>query len=253
MKYLILLLFFICSLRTYSCNDTTWKVVDLRGLTPSTNKGLHQIRFVKIDTISSRQRWTYQVKTNSKYSISHLVFNILPCVSVYSISSNNQIVYNPINQLQPPTYVSGIKADWAIPANKIVTIQIITQNFYLPESRSVYLKSGQVENFTNICQPSCMTYLDLTNVDIKVVLDKVYFKFTKNRDDLVNIYEVNEYSGKLTWILTTSEMMFTLNHTSRYYLITSNNYHHYFGPYQLTSYDPRRTLSVKQLLGQIVD
>ncbi len=253
MKHFILFLTSLISFNSFSCNDTLWKNVDLRGITSSTNKGIHQIRFVKVDTISSKQRWTYQIKTNSKYSISHSVFGLNPCVSVYSISMGSQTILNPVNQLQPPTYVSGIKADWSIPANITVTIQIITNDFYLSDSGSVYLKSGQAENYTSICLPKCVYYLDLKDAEVFHTIDKVYFKFVKNPDDVVFIYEFNEKTGMSKLITSTTESNIILNHTSKYYLVVSGRYSRYFGPFSLVSEDPRRTLSVKQLLGQIVD
>ena len=219
MKYIVLFFTFFLTIKGFSYSDTTWKQVDLRGLTSSTNKGIHLVRFVKIDTIGSRQRWIYEIKTNSKYSISHTVFGIDSCVGIHSISNNTQTVLNPINQPQPPTYSNGIKADWGIAANTTATIIITTQGFFEGELRPIYLKSGQVSNFTNLYLPKCNSYyLSLTDVDAAVSPDNrfITFQFNKNINDGVNVYDATNKH-----LAHTFDFSLQIPHTSKGYVVVS--------------------------------
>jgi len=52
---------------------------------------------------------------------------------------------------------------------------------------------------------------------------------------------------------TTTDLNVVLEHTSKYYLVVSDGYSRYFGPFSIVAEEPRRTLSIKQLLGQVVD
>ena len=95
--------------------------------------------------------------------------------------------------------------------------------------------------------------LDLTDVKGYNRLDSMYFSFTKERDDVVSIYSFNEVSGKSELLSFTLENNITIKHTSRYYQVVSKGYSKYFGPFNLIADEPKKVLSVKQLLGQIVE
>jgi hypothetical protein len=95
--------------------------------------------------------------------------------------------------------------------------------------------------------------LDLTDVKGYNRLDSMYFSFTKERDDVVSIYSFNEVSGKSELLSFTLENNITIKHTSRYYQVVSKGYSKYFGPFSLIADEPKKVLSVKQILGQIVE
>jgi hypothetical protein len=95
--------------------------------------------------------------------------------------------------------------------------------------------------------------LDLKDVRVSQTLDKIHFSFVKNADDVVSIYEFNEKTGKSRLMTTTTDLNVVLEHTSKYYLVVSDGYSRYFGPFSIVAEEPRRTLSIKQLLGQVVD
>ena len=95
-----------------------------------------------------------------------------------------------------------------------------------------------------------LTVLSLTDIKYYIYLDTLHVQFTKNPDDLVNVYTFNERSGLSSPILSTTEMRISIPHTSRYYLLVSGNYSKFIGPFELVADERKRTISTKQLLGQ---
>ena len=95
--------------------------------------------------------------------------------------------------------------------------------------------------------------LNLQEVKYFQHLDSIYFQFVKNKEDMVEVYGFNAVTGKATWITTTNEMTLTLPSIWKYYYINSGNYKKYFGPFSLIADEPKKVLSGKQLLGQIVE
>ena len=95
--------------------------------------------------------------------------------------------------------------------------------------------------------------LNLQEVKYFQHLDSIYFQFVKNKEDMVEVYGFNAVIGKATWITTTNEMTLTLPSIWKYYYINSGSYKKYIGPFSLIADEPKKVLSVKQLLGQIVE
>jgi len=95
--------------------------------------------------------------------------------------------------------------------------------------------------------------LNLQEVKYFQHLDSIHFQFVKNKEDMVEVYGFNAVTGKATWITTTNEMTLTLPSIWKYYYINSGNYKKYIGPFELIVDEPKKVLSVKQLLGQIVE
>ena len=98
-----------------------------------------------------------------------------------------------------------------------------------------------------------ITVLDLTDVKVRKTIDSIHFEFLKKKDDVVQIYTFDEKTGSSSLSITTDDNLVTLKHVSRYYLVSSKRFMRYFGPYPLETDDPRKTISVKQLLGQITE
>lgn len=98
-----------------------------------------------------------------------------------------------------------------------------------------------------------ITVLDLTDVKVRKTIDSIHFEFLKKKDDVVQIYMFNEKTGSSSLLITTDDNLVTLKHVSRYYIVSSKRFMRYFGPYPLEAEDPRKTISVKQLLGQITE
>jgi hypothetical protein len=95
--------------------------------------------------------------------------------------------------------------------------------------------------------------LNLQEVKYFQHLDSIHFQFVKNKEDMVEVYGFNAVTGKATWITTTDEMTFTLPSIWKYYYINSGRYKKYIGPFELVVDEPKKVLSVKQILGQIVE
>jgi hypothetical protein len=95
--------------------------------------------------------------------------------------------------------------------------------------------------------------LDLTEVKYAQVLDSVKFQFTKNKEDLVEIFSFDHLTGKSEYLLATYNETATIQHTSKYYFIKSGSYRKFIGPFELISDEPKKVLSTKQLLGQFTN
>lgn len=95
--------------------------------------------------------------------------------------------------------------------------------------------------------------LSLTDVKYAMWLDSVHFQFTKNEEDLVEIFSFDQLTGKSEYILATYNKVAAIKHTSKYYFIKSGSYEQFIGPFELISDDPRKVLSTKQLLGQFTN
>ena len=95
--------------------------------------------------------------------------------------------------------------------------------------------------------------LDLNDVKYTQHLDSIYFNFTKDQADFVEIYGIDHLTGRAEWITTTQEQQLTIQHKWKYYFIKSGSYRKYIGPFELLSDDPRKVLSTKQLLGQFTN
>ena len=81
-------------------------------------------------------------------------------------------------------------------------------------------------------------------------MDSIRFQFTKNEEDLVEIFSFDQLSGKAQYLLGTYNKTATIKHTSKYYFIKSGSYRKFIGPFELISDEPKKVLSTKQLLGQ---
>lgn len=92
--------------------------------------------------------------------------------------------------------------------------------------------------------------LPLTDVKWSLQMDSMKLQFIKNANDVVHVYAFNAITGTSEWLLTTTESQVSIPHTSKYYYIVSDNYKRYIGPFELVADERKRTLSIKQLLGQ---
>jgi hypothetical protein len=96
------------------------------------------------------------------------------------------------------------------------------------------------------------TVLSLNNVKAYKQLDSIQFHFIKNANDLVAIYEFNEKTGRMNYILTTDRDI-NIYHKSRYYAVMSGGAVFYVGPFSLPNEPIKKTLSTSQLLGQFTN
>jgi hypothetical protein len=92
--------------------------------------------------------------------------------------------------------------------------------------------------------------LNLQEVKYFQHLDSIHFQFTKNKEDMVEIYGFDHITGKTTWITATDQMTLVLPVKWKYYYINSGIYKKYIGPFNLISDEPKKVISTKQLLGQ---
>ena len=180
---------------------------------------------------------------------------VTPSVSILgnpSVVRKNTVTLQalPVNGGGAPTYkwyknnvLKSTSNPWTDSANVAGTDTI---RVVMRTSQSCITIDSAIANYN-------ITVLSLTDVDVFQTLDKIHFSFVKNADDVVSIYEFNEKTGKSRLMTTTTDLNVVLEHTSKYYLVVSDGYSRYFGPFSIVAEEPRRTLSIKQLLGQFVD
>jgi len=244
-----------------SNNGTTWTNITSGNISCNSNRFLTRSFNFSNSVSYSWYRITFPSLCNVSLANSMQVAEVQ--LYANSVAASVSILGNPsVNR-------KGISTFTAVPGNGGTPTYQWYRNNVLEGTGSTYTDTMFREGIDTIkvkmtsslgCvtnNPAWATFyqnvLSLTETKYYQRLDSMYFQFTKNEEDLVEIYGVDHLTGKAEWITSTQKSQLTIYHRSKYYFIKSGSYRKYIGPFELISDDPRKVLSTKQLLGQFTN